>query len=197
MWVSVSACDCMLHSSVCQPCQECVSWDPIKTCWVKGKGGAGAEKCESRSGRRGDDLHDPGKGCCYCLSPLPPRGQRLVQSCKGTTAQMLSICTRCGTFPHRGFDSNTNLIRQRAPFPTAELCWGADKQQPTKTGYRKCNVEQRHESWMAAQLNQLIFNQTLEENLRQDHKHLIDLWTWMPGSCHRNRRMQIYGHIFF
>lgn len=60
-------------------------------------------------------------------------------------------------------------------FVKFELCWGADKQQPTKTGNRKCNVEQRHESWMAAQLNQLIFNQTLEENLRQDHKHLIDL----------------------
>lgn len=36
-------------------------------------GGEENEKCESWSARRGDDLHDPGKGCCYCLSPLSLR----------------------------------------------------------------------------------------------------------------------------
>lgn len=192
MWVSVSACDCMLHSSVCQPCQECVSWDPIKTCWVKGRGGAGAEKCErSRSGRRGDDLHDPGKGCCYCLSPLPLED---TDQCSLVKARQHKSCQSAPAVELSLTGVTTATLTSFVKF---ELCWGADKQQPTKTGNRKCNVEQRHESWMAAQLNQLIFNQTLEENLRQDHKHLIDLWSWMPGSCRRNRGMQIYGHIFF
>lgn len=69
--VSVSACDCMLQSFVCQPCQECVCteiWSkPVGPQW------GGVKKCESWSGRHGGNFHDLGKGCCYCLSPFSPR----------------------------------------------------------------------------------------------------------------------------
>lgn len=77
--------------------------------------GGRSEKCESWSGRRGDDLHDPGKGCCYCLSPLSPRktASAVLHRQDGTKVVNLHPAP-LWNFPSRGFNRNTNLIRQCA-----------------------------------------------------------------------------------
>jgi len=90
---SVSACDCTAHSSVCQPCQECVcvcvSRDPIATCRASFWGWWGGVKrvkvgavdvamtCLTLKKKMK-------KGCCHCL--------------------------RLGNFQQK----NTDLVRQQA-----------------------------------------------------------------------------------
>lgn len=148
--MSVSACDCMLHSSVCQPCQECVSWDPIKTCW------ASVGVVKRMKNVRGGTLDvamtwmtlEKDVVIVSCPSPW---GRWLVQSCKSRTAQKLSICklAHCGTFPHGVSTAaltsfvNRHLAHQRGLLGGSDyllshtiFCFSY-KEQTIKKGYRQ------------------------------------------------------------
>lgn len=83
-----------------------------------GGGGEESEKCENWSGRHGDDLHDPGKGCCYCLSPLSLRTLTSAVLWRQDGAKAVNLHPApLRNFPSRVFDSNNNLIRQRQRGP--------------------------------------------------------------------------------
>lgn len=91
----------LLHSFVCQPCQECASWDLIKTCWAS----VGDWWREWKNVRAW--AADVAMTCMMLekdvviVSCPYPWGRWLVRSCEGRTAQKLSVCTLplCGTFP--------------------------------------------------------------------------------------------------
>lgn len=99
-----------------------------------------------------------------------PWGRWLVLSCIGGTGQTLSICTlpHCGTFPHgvstatltsfvnvhpahhRGVLGGSNYLHSHTVFCVFFHFFSSNMQQPTKKECRRYNVEQGHESWMAA-----------------------------------------------